>query len=337
MKYRYLGDSGLLVSRICLGTMTFGMKDWGCDQRASIDITRRFIEAGGNFIDTADMYSQGVSEEFLGTALSDFARDQLVIATKCWFRLGPGVNSKGLSRTHIIQAVEDSLRRLKTDYIDLYQLHGPDPHTPLEVTLRTLDDLVSAGKIRYVGCSNFYAWQIVKANSLAAMNGWVKLVSGQHLYNLLRRDVEREILDACEDQRVGLLCWSPLASGLLTGKYDPNQPPPADTRIGIRAEIDMPRYWNENSFRIIDRLRQIAQETGMDCSQVALAWLLGDRRVSSVIVGVRTVEQIASALAVGDWELSRLHRQQLADAVPFQRGYPHEWIQLTYDHTTGGE
>ncbi len=163
MKYRYLGNSGLLVSRICLGTMTFGMKDWGCDKATSIAITQRFIERGGNFIDTADMYSNGVSEEYVGAAVTNQNRDDLVIATKCWFRMGKSPNAKGLSRKHIIEAAHNSLRRLRTDYIDLYQLHGPDPHTPIEETLRAMDDLVAAGKVRYVGCSNFYAWQIVQS------------------------------------------------------------------------------------------------------------------------------------------------------------------------------
>jgi 1-deoxyxylulose-5-phosphate synthase len=337
MKFRYLGDSGMLVSRVCLGTMTFGMKGWGCDQQTSLNIVRKFVENGGNFIDSADMYSAGISEEFLGQALSDLKRDDLVIATKCWFRMGNSPNAKGLSRKHIFEAIENSLRRLKTDYIDLYQLHGPDPHTPIEITMRAMDDLVASGKVRYLGCSNFYAWQIVKANAVAERNRWSKLVSGQHLYNILRRDVEREILPACEDQRMGLLCWSPLASGLLTGKYDTSQSPKSDSRIGLRAEIDMPRYWNESSFKIINEVKAVANECSQTPSQVALAWLLADRRVSSVIVGVRTVEQLESSIAVGDWDLPQQQCDRLAQIVPFQMGYPHEWIQITKANTAGHE
>ena len=337
MKYRYLGRSGLLVSRVCLGTMTFGMKDWGCDQATATAITDHFIAAGGNFIDTADMYSAGVSEEFLGRALAHHQRDNLVIASKCWFRVGPTPNNKGLSRKHILEAAEASLRRLGTDYLDLYQLHGPDPFTPLEETLRAMDDLVRSGKVRYVGCSNFHGWQIVKANAIAEAHGYTKLISGQHLYNLLRRDVEREILPACADQGLGLLCWSPLASGLLTGKYDAKSGPAKDSRVGLRAAIDMPRYWNDASFRIIEAVQSVAQATGKTTAQVALSWILHDRRVSSVIVGSRRVEQIADALGSGDWSLTDEQQQHLANVVPFAPGYPQEWMQITASNTEGHE
>ncbi len=337
MKYRYLGNSGLLVSRVCLGTMTFGMKDWGCDQVTSTKITHAFIDAGGNFIDTADMYSAGVSEEYVGAAIANHQRDELVLATKCWFRMGPTANAKGLSRKHILEAADSSLRRLGTDYIDLYQLHGPDPYTPVEETMRAMDDLVTSGKVRYIGCSNFYGWQIVKANAVAQQHGWSKLISGQHLYNLLRRDIEREILPACDDQGLGILCWSPLASGLLTGKYDASQGPEKDSRIGLRAEIDMPRYWNANSFRIIDEVKRIAEDTGHTPVQVALAWLLFDRRVTSVIVGSRKVEQIEDALVSGQWDLTEEQYKGLADVVPHQLGYPYEWIQLTRPNIEGHE
>lgn len=337
MKYRYLGKSGLLVSRVCLGTMTFGMKDWGCDKVTSTNIVQRFIDNGGNFIDTADMYSSGVSEEYVGAAISNQSRDDLVIATKCWFRMGKTPNAKGLSRKHIMEAANNSLRRLRTDYIDLYQLHGPDPHTPIDETLRAMDDLVSAGKVRYIGCSNFYAWQIVKSNMIAAQHGWSQLISAQHLYNLLRRDIEREILPACDDQGLGLMCWSPLASGLLTGKYDTSKPPEAKSRIGLRADIDMPRYWNENSFKIIEEVKAVAKETGKTAAQVALAWPLKDKRVTSVIIGSKTVSQIEDGLGVGDWNLTDEQHQRLSNAVPFAMGYPHEWIEVTKGHTTGHE
>ena len=337
MKYRYLGNSGLLVSRICLGTMTFGTKDWGCDQATSKAITHRFIEAGGNFIDTADVYAAGVSEEFVGAAIADHQRDELVLATKCWFRMGASANAKGLSRKHVMDAVDQSLRRLGTEYLDLYQLHGPDPHTPMEETMRAMDDLVSSGKVRYIGCSNFHGWQIVKANAIAQQNRWTKLISGQHLYNLLRRDVEREILPACQDQGLGLLCWSPLASGLLTGKYDTTKGPTEDSRIGFRKDIDLPRYWNENSFRIVEEVKAVAAESGKTAAQVSLSWLLFDRRVTSVIVGSRTAEQISDGIASGDWDLTDEQYRRLSDVVPFVRGYPHDWIQITGANTQGHE
>jgi 1-deoxyxylulose-5-phosphate synthase len=337
MKYRYLGNSGLLVSRVCLGTMTFGMKGWGCDEATSIAITRRFIECGGNFIDTADMYSAGVSEQYVANAIAGHQRDDLVLATKCWFRMGKTPNNKGLSRKHIFEACEASLRRLNTDYIDLYQMHGPDPHTPMEETLRAMDDLVRAGKVRYIGCSNFYGWQIVKANAIAKAHDWSKLISGQHMYNLLRRDVEREVLPACADQGLGMLCWSPLASGLLTGKYDTKQGPEKDSRVGLRADIDMPRYWNDGSFRIIEYVQNVAKECCKSTAQVALSWLLGDKRVSAVIVGSRRVEQIEDGLVAGEWDLSEEHRRILTDCAKFQPGYPAEWIEITKANTTGGE
>lgn len=200
-----------------------------------------------------------------------------------------------------------------------------------------MDDLVAAGKVRYVGCSNFYAWQIVKANCIAQQNGWSKLISAQHLFNVLRRDVEREILPACEDQGLGMMCWSPLASGLLTGKYDTSKPPEADTRIGLRAAIDMPRYWNDNSFKIIEELKRIAQETSKTPAQVALAWLLYDRRVTSVIVGSKRIEQIDEGIEVGDWNIEASHRDRLSNVVPFAFGYPHEWIEITKGNTAGHE
>jgi aryl-alcohol dehydrogenase-like predicted oxidoreductase len=337
MKYRYLGHSGLLVSRICLGTMTFGMKGWGCDRDAAAAITHKFIEAGGNFIDTADMYSQGVSEEMLGHAVKDHLRNDLVLATKCWFRTRPTPNAKGLSRKHILSACEDSLRRLGTDYIDLYQMHGPDPFTPLEETLRAADDLVRSGKVRYLGGSNFFGWQIVKANATAERLGLTRLISAQHLYNILRRDVEREILAACADQGLGLMCWSPLASGLLTGKYNKDQGPAKESRVGLRADIDLPRYWNDDSFRVIDEVVKVAAETGKTPVQVALAWPLVDRRVSAVIVGIRTVEQLTASLAAGDWDLPDELYARLANVVPFDHGYPREWMDTTWGNIAGGE
>src|SRR5437868_9983911 len=185
MKYRYLGRSGLLVSRICLGTMTFGNKEWGCDLDASSAIVRAFVEGGGNFIDTADAYSNGESEQFLAAIMKDYKRDDIVLATKAFFPQGQAVTARGLSRKHIVEACEASLRRLGTDFIDLYQFHGPDPFTPIEESLRAADDLIRTGKVRYLGCSNFYGWQIARTNGMAALKGYEPLVSAQHLYNLV--------------------------------------------------------------------------------------------------------------------------------------------------------
>ena len=335
MKYRYLGRSGLLVSRICLGTMTFGNKQWGCDQETASAIVRRFVEGGGNFIDTADAYSDGESEKMLGQALKEHERDELVIATKCWFPRASAVTARGLSRKHIVESCEASLRRMDVDYIDLYQFHGPDPHTPIEESLRAADDLISAGKIRYLGCSNFYAWQIAKTNGLAALKDYEPMVSAQHLYNLLRRDIEREILPACDDQGLGMICWSPLAAGMLTGKYRNQSQPDMQSRIGIQATITMPRYWFEDALKLIDLVVEIAGKLERTPGQVALAWLLGDRRVAAAIVGARRVDQIAENLVAGDFDLPADVRQQLTDSMPLKLGYPYEWMETAFPNTFG--
>jgi aryl-alcohol dehydrogenase-like predicted oxidoreductase len=336
MKYRYLGSSGLLVSRVCLGTMTFGNNEWGCDQAESTAIINRFLEAGGTFIDTADLYSSGVSEEIVGKALKGKKRSDLVIATKCWFPTGEMPTDRGLSRKHIIDACEASLRRLGTDYIDLYQIHGPDPYTPIEETMSALRDLVVSGKARYLGCSNLYGWQIVKANMTAEAIGGYRFISSQNLYNLVRRDVEREILPACADQGMGMICWSPLAAGMLTGKYRGQERPDPDSRIGKNARTYLPRYWWEGSFRMVDETAAVAVELGKTPAQVALAWLLGDRRVTAASVGSRTVEQVGENLEVGEYELPEESRDRLTAAMPLDHGHPKEWMddsfQWTFQH-----
>lgn len=335
MQYRYLGRSGLLVSRLCLGTMTFGNTQWGSDQATSSAIVNRFVELGGNFIDTANGYSGGDSEKMLGTVLKDHDRNGLVIATKCWFPADNAVTSRGLSRKHIVEACEASLKRLDTDYIDLYQFHGPDPYTPLEESLRAADDLIRAGKVRYLGVSNFYGWQIAKANGIAALKGYEPLVSAQHLYNLVRRDIEREVLPACEDQGLGMICWSPLAAGMLTGKYRNQEKPDADSRIGIQASITLPRYWFEDSLKMIDLLVEVADELGKTPSQVALSWLLGDRRVTAAIIGARRIEQLEENMGAGDLDLAPETRQRLTDGMPLKLGYPYEWQSLNLPATFG--
>ncbi len=328
MKYRHLGRSGLLVSRLCLGTMTFGNKDWGCDQETSSAIVAKFIEGGGNFIDTANGYSGGESERMLGVALRDHARDDLVIATKCWFPTNQAPTSRGLSRKHIIEACEKSLKRLGLDYIDLYQFHGPDPYTPIEETMRAADDLVRSGKVRYLGCSNFYGWQIAKANTLADAKGYEPLISAQHLYNLVRRDIEREILPACEDSGLGMICWSPLAAGMLTGKYRDQQAPDAQSRIGHQAAVALPRYWFDDALKMIDMVVETAARLGHTPSQVALSWLFGDRRITAAIIGARRVEQVAENMEAGDIDLPQDVRDALTAAMPLKLGYPHEWTEI---------
>lgn len=337
MKYRYLGRSGLLVSRICLGTMTFGNKEWGCDQDASTAIVKKFVDAGGNFIDTADLYSAGVSEEMLGVAIRalGLARDELVIATKCWFPTGATPNARGLSRKHIMQACDASLKRMGLDYVDLYQIHGPDPNTPIEETMRALDDLVRAGKVRYVGCSNLYGWQIVRANAAAERLGLERFISAQHLYNLVRRDVETEILPACDDQGMGMICWSPLASGLLTGKYRNQDKPVEGSRFAVQASVYLPRYWWEESLKLVDVLVETAKELGKSPAQVALSWLLADERVTAPIVGARKQEQIEDNLVAGELDLPAEACKALTNALPRKHGYPKDWMDGTFPNTFG--
>jgi 1-deoxyxylulose-5-phosphate synthase len=326
MKYRHLGRSGLLVSRLCLGTMTFGNKDWGCDQETSSAIVRQFVEGGGNFIDTADGYSGGESERMLGVALKDYDRDHLVIATKCWFPSDVAPTARGLSRKHIMDACDRSLKRLGLDHVDLYQFHGPDPYTPLEESLRASDDLIRSGKVRYVGCSNFYGWQISKANAVAEAKGLAPLVSAQHLYNLIRRDIEREILPACDDAGAGMICWSPLAAGMLSGKYRDQSAPDAQSRIGHQAAIALPRYWFDDALKMIDAVVDVANRLGRTPSQIALSWLFGDRRVTAAIIGARRVDQVAENLEAGDFDLPTEIRDELTAAMALKLGYPDEWI-----------
>jgi aryl-alcohol dehydrogenase-like predicted oxidoreductase len=328
MKYRTLGRTGLNVSRVCLGTMTFGQEGWGCDEATAGSIVSTFLDAGGNFIDTADVYSAGRSEEFLGRALQSKPRHQVVLATKCFFARGPSPNERGLSRKHILRSCEESLRRLQTDYIDLYQIHGPDPVTPIEETLRALDDLVRDGKVRYLGVSNLYAWQIVKANLTAERLGLERFCSAQHLYNLISRDVEREVLPACRDQGVGMICWSPLAGGFLSGKYQDTPMPPEGTRIAQRAAAEVPRFWHERGKRLAQGVLELAQAGGCKPEELALGWLLAQAGVTSVIVGTRSVEQLESNLVVGERDLSRETLAELDRLAIHDLGYPHSWIAL---------
>ena len=337
MQYRYLGRSGLLVSRVCLGAMAFGMDDWGCDQETATEIVNGFIDAGGNFIDTADMYGAGMSERMTGEAIRGHNRDDLVIATKVWFRMGKSATAKGLSRKHILEGVEASLERLGTDYIDLYQVHGPDWFTPMEETMTALNDLVRSGMVRYIGCSNYYAWQMVKANAIADAKGCERFISAQHMYNLVRRDVEREILPACADQGMGLMCWSPLGGGFLSGRYKRGEPPPEGSRLDHRKNIDIPRYYSDASFDVVEEVEKIAAETGRSMSQVALAWLLHDRRVTSVIVGPRRADHMNDSIMAGDWDLTGEQHARLAGLGAFAHGYPLEWVELTWPNIAGQE
>ncbi|MGQ9787357.1 MAG: aldo/keto reductase [Anaerolineae bacterium] len=318
MEYRRLGRTGLKVSALCLGTMTMG---WTSGRTDSFAVLDAFVEAGGNFIDTADIYSfwaegnpGGVAETWIGEWLvqRNIPRHQLVIATKVRGRMWEGPNGEGLSRQHIMKAVEDSLRRLNTDYIDLYQTHWPDEDTPLEETLRALDDLVHQGKVRYLGASNHPAWLLTKALWISDRLGLASYVSLQPHYNLVHRaEFERELMALCLDQGLGVIPYSPLEGGFLTGKYRRGETPPPGTR-GILSE-SVRRYMTERNFAVLDVLQEMAQAHGATMAQVALAWLLNNPVITAPIVGANTSQQLHEILGVfsvrlGEEDIARLNQ-----------------------------
>jgi aryl-alcohol dehydrogenase (NADP+) len=306
MDYVSLGRSGLKVSRICLGMMTYGdpgWRSWILPEDEGRPFVRRALEAGINFFDTADMYSLGVSEEITGRALRDFARrDEVVIATKAFYPMGEGPNARGLSRKHLMASIDASLRRLGTDYVDLYQIHRWDPGTPIEETLSALHDIVKAGKARYLGASSMAAWQFAKALFLADRHGWTRFVSMQNHYNLVYREEEREMLPLCRDAGIGVIPWSPLARGFLAGNRRAE-----DKGETARAKVDdfaHRLYYADSDFRIVDRVVAVAGARGARPAQVALAWLLRQPGVTAPIVGASKMYQLDDALAALDIELS---------------------------------
>lgn len=304
MNYRFMGRTGLKVSEICLGCQTFG---WGADEPASHALANRFVAGGGNFFDTSNIYNEGLSETYLGSWLKNRTdRSQLVIASKVFFPAGKGPNDTGLSRKHIFEQIDASLRRLHTDYLDLYQMHCWDASTPLEETLRALDDLVRASKVRYLGASNYTASQLTRAIMLSEMHHWARFDCLQPEYHLLVRSTEWEILPLCQVEGIGVIPWSPLAGGWLTGKYRRGQPPPPDSRVG-RADRwdDLPEQReNEQTWRIIDALLEVSEECGKTPSQVALNWLLQQPGVTAPIIGARTVAQLEDNLGSVGWLLN---------------------------------
>lgn len=327
MEYRNLGASGAVVSALCLGTMTFGAE---ADEPTSHAILDDFVAAGGNFIDTADVYSSGTSEEIIGRwlAADPSRRDRLVIATKGRFPMGQGPNDLGISRRHLRTALDASLRRLGVDHIDLYQMHAWDPLTPIEETLRFLDDAVSAGKIGYYGFSNYLGWQLTKAVGVADGYGFAPPVTLQPQYSLLVRGIEHEIVPAALDAGIGLLPWSPLAGGWLSGKYRRDQAPTGATRLGENPKRGMEAFDERNAdahtWEVIDAVQAVAAETGASMSQVALAWLVDRPAVTSVILGARTIEQLEDNLAAADLELSDEQIARLDDAsAPRAEVYPY--------------
>src|SRR5450432_1668654 len=287
MDYVRLGNTGLKVSRLCLGAMTYGTPDWRpwvLDEAASRPFIARAIEHGINFFDTADMYSRGVSEQVLGRALKEHAtRDQLVIATKAFYPLGGGPNDRGLSRKHLFDAIDGSLKRLGTDYVDLYQIHRFDYDTPIEETLETLHDIVKAGKARYLGASSMFAWQFSKMLATADAHGWTRFVSMQNHYNLVYREEEREMLPLCRDQGIGVIPWSPLARGFLAGG---RAAPGEGNTERARSDEFAPRlYYREPDYAVVDALETTAKDRGVSNMQVALAWVLRNPAITAPIVG----------------------------------------------------
>lgn len=332
MQYRQLGKSGLLVSELCFGAMSFGARGYwekigGLDQEAARRLVDIALDAGVNFFDTADVYSYGQSEEMLGKALKG-KRDQVVLATKVRGRMSPGVNDVGLSRRHIIQGCENSLRRLGVDYIDLYIVHSFDFMTPLEETLSALNDLVRLGKVRYLGCSNFFAWQLMKALSVSDRHHWEKFVSLQAHYSLLARDLEIELVPLCQDQGLGITPWSPLAAGFLTGKYPRGGRGPKDARRS-KEDQNFIQFDEDRAYTILDEVKRISDARGVSPAQVSLNYLLRKQAVSSVIIGATKPEQLEDNLKTVTWQLSTEEVRALDEVSPLPRLYPKWMLDLT--------
>ena len=323
MKLRKLGRTGLKVSNLCLGTMTFGNAQWGCDETTSRQIVDRFLDAGGNFVDTADVYSAGVSEEITGRAIRD-KRDQVILATKVAGPMGAGPNDLGLSRKHVLDAVERSLVRLGTDYIDLYQVHAYDPSTPLDETLRALDDCVRDGKVRYVGCSNYSAWQLMKATAIANELGTARYDCLQPQYSLLCRFIEREHVPLCIEEGIGIIPWSPLAGGVLTGKVRRGEAAPAGSRAAVDA-TNRARFQTDEKVAIVETVAAVAKSLGKTSSQVALAWVTQQPGVTSPIFGARTLEQLEDNLGAADLILPEEAHKRLDDASALELVYPYDF------------
>jgi len=317
MEYRNLGRTGLKVSELCLGTMTFG---WGADEATSLTIMDRAFDAGINFLDTADIYSNwaegnpgGVAETYIGRWLKGKDRRQIVIATKVRGRMWDGPNGEGLSRAHIMQAVEDSLRRLDTDYIDLYQTHSPDEQTPIEETLRALDDLIRQGKVRYIGCSNYPAWLLMKSLWVSDREGLARFDTLQPHYNLVNRaEFERELKAVCEDQGIGVIPYSPLAGGFLTGKYHRDMRIPEGTR-GVESKR-IQGYMTDHNFTLIEEMVEIGKQHNKSVGQVALAWQLSQPVITSPIIGARSMEQLEESLGAIGFRLTKTEIQKLNSA-----------------------
>lgn len=326
MEHTRLGRTGLKVSRLCLGTMTFGYQ---CDEDTSRAILDRAQEGGVTFIDTADVYplggsseTVGITEEIVGRWLEG-RRDRFILATKCWGRMGPNRWDQGNSRKHIMDAIDASLKRLQTDYVDLYQLHGPDPQTPIDETLRALEDIVRSGRARYVGCSNFLAYQVARAIGRSEALGIVRFDSVQPRYNLLFREIERELLPLCEEEGIGVIPYNPIAGGLLSGKHARDEGPEEGSRftLGTAAERYKERYWHERQFETVETLRPIARDAGMSMAQMSVAWVLANPAITAPIIGASRPEQLEDSLKAAEAPLPAELKGQLDELTSeYRRG-----------------
>lgn len=334
MRYKPLGYSGLIVSELCLGTMIFGedsKRSTPADEAEKI--IHHYLDKGGNHIDTANVYAGGRSEEIVGKAIQD-RRDQVVLATKVRFAMGDGPNDQGLSRHHILRSVEDSLRRLKTDYIDLLYMHCWDPVTPIEESLNAFNDLVTQGKVRYIGVSNFKAWQLMKALALSDANSWARFIAAQYQYSLVVRDIENEFIDLCLSEGVGITPWGPLGGGFLSGKYRADQRPknPEEGRLATTPDQDeeaWARRATDQNWQILETIAQIISDhPSATYSQVALSWLLAQPAVESIVLGVRTLEQLQDNLGADDFHLTEAQLDNLDKASATAKGYPYRFLEL---------
>ena len=335
MKYRKLGAAGVQVSELCLGAMTFGEADdksfmhkVGSDEKTSFNILNRALELGINFVDTADVYGQdGLSERIIGAWLErDQRRNEIVLATKFRFAMGEGPNKSGASRYRVMRCVEHSLKRLRTDRIDLYQIHMQDLDTPEDELLRALDDLVTQGKVLYTGCSNYAAYRLTDSLWLSKTREFASFVTLQAQYSLVTRDLEREHVPLCRDKGLGILPWSPLASGFLSGKYAKNQPPPAGTRLEKWKER-LAGFDNERNWRVLDAVQAVAAEVGASVASVALAWVMKQPQVSSTIFGARNLAQLEENVKACDVNLSDAQMKRLDEASAFELGYPYGFMK----------
>ena len=331
MKYRYLGSSGLLMSRITLGTMTFGAPDWGCDEKESQAIIKKYLDAGGNCLDIADIYAGGRSEEIVGNLMPELNRDGIIIASKFSLPSGKAITQFGANRKQIISACEKSLKRLKTDYIDLYHVHVPDPVTSLEETLRAIDDLVRQGKVRYTGSSMFFGWQLAKAQGVSAKYKLEKMVAGQYIYSLIHRELERETIPAAVDAGIGITCFSPLGGGLLTGKYQGKEKPGKGTRASFRTEVDGPRFWHPRGHKTAEIVADVSKKSGIPMAKLAIAWPLGRKFVTSVIIGVKNLDQLAKNMEPAEWDLPKKVWEELEKRTRPEEEYMTWYNKFNYE------